>query len=171
MNGPGTSRPAVTVHTDGGCKPNPGVGAWAAVLVSGKHRHEISGAEPATTNNRMELMAAIRSLRALNRPCEVQIHTDSEYLRNGITQWIQGWKRNGWKTKDRQPVKNRDLWQELDEQVGRHTVHWHWLKGHAGHRENERCDQLATLALEKLRRERTPAELKAALADLLAQEG
>lgn len=155
--------PSVTIHTDGGCKPNPGAGAWAAVLVSGKNRLEISGAEAATTNNRMELTAAIRSLQRLNRSCRVRLFTDSEYLRNGITKWIAGWKRNGWRTAEKEPVKNRDLWQALDEQVGRHDVEWHWLKGHAGHRENERCDELATKAMSALRREKSPGELKAAL--------
>jgi ribonuclease HI len=162
-------RPSVTIHTDGGCQGNPGPGAWAAVLVSGRHRHEITGSELATTNNRMELCAAIQSLRILNRPCEVLLYTDSEYLRNGITKWIQGWKRNGWKTASRDPVKNRDLWQALEEQGLRHRIEWRWLKGHAGHRENERCDQLATRAMDALHQAHSREALKAALLQFEAE--
>lgn len=124
----------------------------------------------ATTNNRMELGAAIGALKALNRPCEVRLFTDSEYLRNGITKWIQGWKRNGWRTSQREPVKNRDLWQRLDEQVQRHKVEWHWLKGHAGHTENERCDVLAGKAMQAIRRDHSPEKLKQALRDFLATQ-
>lgn len=162
--------PKVTIHTDGGCQGNPGPGAWAAVLVSGPHRLEVTGSELATTNNRMELGAAIGALKALNRSCQVRLFTDSEYLRNGITKWIQGWKRNGWRTSQREPVKNRDLWQLLDEQVQRHTVEWHWLKGHAGHTENERCDVLAGKAMQAVRRENSPETLKQALKEFLATQ-
>jgi ribonuclease HI len=133
----------VTIHTDGACSGNPGPGGWGAILSFGEHEKELMGGEPHTTNNRMELMAAISALEALKRPCTVDLHTDSQYLRNGITQWIKGWKRNGWHTADKKPVKNVDLWQRLDAALGPHTVHWHWVKGHAGHAENERADELA----------------------------
>ncbi len=155
--------PKVTIHTDGGAAPNPGAGAWAAVLQYGSNAWEISGAVPATTNNRMELQAAIQALRALNRPCAVTLYTDSDYVRQGITSWITGWKRNGWKTAAKEPVKNRDLWIELDGFAVRHQIEWKWLKGHAGHRWNERCDELATRAMDRLRREHSPAQLRAAL--------
>jgi ribonuclease HI len=154
----------VIIHTDGGCEGNPGPGGWAAVLRHGEHVREIAGAEPATTNNRMELRAAIEALRALKQPCTVKIFTDSEYLRNGITAWIKGWKARGWITKDKQPVKNADLWRELDAVGARHHVTWGWLKGHAGHADNERCDVLARAAIQKLRGQFSPAELKSALA-------
>ncbi len=131
---------------------------------------EVTGSELATTNNRMELGAAIGALKALKRSCQVRLFTDSEYLRNGITKWIQGWKRNGWRTSQREPVKNRDLWQALDEQVQRHTVEWHWLKGHAGHTENERCDVLAGKAMQTVRRENSPEKLKQALKEFLASQ-
>lgn len=140
----------VTIHTDGACRGNPGPGGWAAALACGGHRREISGAEPDTTNNRMELRAAIEALNALKRPCEVELFTDSEYLRNGITAWLFTWKKNGWVTKAKRPVKNEDLWRALDEASSRHKIKWNWLKGHAGHAANERCDQLATAALAKL---------------------
>jgi ribonuclease HI len=150
----------VTIHTDGGCRGNPGPGGWGVVLASGKRTKELSGGEPATTNNRMELTAAIRGLQALKRPCEVTIYTDSQYLRNGIMKWVSTWKRNGWMTLKKQPVKNRDLWIALDESVGRHKVTWRWLKGHAGHPGNERCDELANAAIEETCRRFSPAELK-----------
>jgi ribonuclease HI len=155
----------VTIHTDGGCQGNPGPGGWAAVLVCGPHRKTLSGGVPATTNNRMELQAAIEALAVLNKPCEVEFFTDSNYLKDGITKWINGWKRNGWKTKAREPVKNEDLWRRLDAVLAPHTVAWRWLKGHAGHSGNEQCDQLATAAIEAVRREHSPQELKRALAD------
>jgi len=139
--------PHVTIYTDGACAGNPGPGGWGAVLVSGRHRRELSGFEPATTNNRMELMGAIAALRTLTAPCEVDLHTDSQYLRNGMHEWLARWKRNGWKTADRKPVKNDDLWRALDELAATHRIRWHWLKGHAGHPENERCDQLANAAI------------------------
>ncbi|MGD9828115.1 MAG: ribonuclease HI [Hyphomicrobiaceae bacterium] len=141
----------VTIFTDGACSGNPGPGGWGAVLLYGGHRKEISGAEPETTNNRMELMAAIAALETLKRPCPVDLFTDSAYLRNGITAWIAGWKRNGWRTADKKPVKNVDLWQRLEEARAPHQVEWHWLKGHAGHEENERADELARAAVKALR--------------------
>ena len=133
----------VTIYTDGACSGNPGPGGWGAILTLGDTRKEIFGGEEHTTNNRMELMAAIASLEALKRPCTVDLHTDSQYLRNGIMTWIKNWKRNGWRTADKSPVKNVDLWKRLDEALGQHTVHWHWVKGHAGHAQNERADELA----------------------------
>ena len=135
--------PIVEIFTDGACKGNPGPGGWGAVIRSGEREKEISGGEPLTTNNRMELLAAIRSLEALKRPCEVILHTDSVYVRDGITKWIHGWRRNGWRTADRKPVKNAELWQELEEAASRHTVDWRWVKGHSGHPENDRADALA----------------------------
>ena len=150
----GSGLPQVVVHTDGGCRGNPGLGAWACILDHAGLRWERSGAVPDTTNNRMELQAAIEALRLLNRPCLVALYTDSDYLRQGITAWIKGWKRNGWVTSTKDPVKNRDQWEELDRLSGRHTIHWHWLKGHAGHPLNERCDLLANRAMDAFRRER-----------------
>ena len=126
-----------------GCSPNPGPGGWGAILRYGGHEKESDGGEPATTNNRMEIMAAIRGLESLTRPSVVHVHTDSVYLRNGITRWLPGWKRNGWKTSDKKPVKNSDLWTRLDGAARQHTVEWFWVKGHAGHPENERADELA----------------------------
>jgi ribonuclease HI len=137
------SEPHVVIHTDGACSGNPGPGGWGAILAFGKHVKELKGGELHTTNNRMELMAAISALEALKRPCLVDIHTDSEYLRNGIMRWIQQWKRNGWRTAEKKPVRNVDLWQRLDELAAKHRIRWHWLKGHAGHKLNERADELA----------------------------
>ncbi len=153
----------VLIHSDGGCHGNPGPGGWAAVLLHGKHTRELSGGVAATTNNRMELMAAIEALRCLKEACEIDFHTDSQYVRNGITQWLRGWKRNGWRTSTKQPVKNADLWRELDGATERHTIRWHWVKAHAGHRDNERCDQLANEAIAKIKSTHTPAQLKAML--------
>jgi ribonuclease HI len=133
----------VEIFTDGACKGNPGPGGWGAVIRSGAHEKEISGGEPLTTNNRMELLAAIRAFEALKRPCEVTLWTDSVYVRDGITKWIHGWRRNGWKTADRKPVKNAELWQALLDAAAPHKVDWRWVKGHAGHPENERADKLA----------------------------
>jgi ribonuclease HI len=133
----------VIVHTDGACSGNPGPGGWGVVLEWNDHVKELKGGEPHTTNNRMELMAAISALEALKRPCSVEVHTDSQYLRSGVTGWLAGWKRNGWRTADKKPVKNIDLWQRLDAAATRHRVSWHWVKGHAGHDLNERADQLA----------------------------
>jgi ribonuclease HI len=133
----------VEIFTDGACKGNPGPGGWGAVIRSGAHEKEISGGEPLTTNNRMELLAAIRALEALKRPCEVLLWTDSIYVRDGISKWIHGWRRNGWKTADRKPVKNAELWQALLDAAAPHKIDWRWVKGHAGHPENERADRLA----------------------------
>jgi ribonuclease HI len=134
----------VTIHTDGACSGNPGPGGWGVILQWAGHTRELHGGEAHTTNNRMELMAAITALETLKRPCVVDLHTDSQYLRQGITGWIHGWKRNGWRTADKKPVKNADLWQRLDAAVNRHTtIHWHWVRGHAGHDLNERADKLA----------------------------
>jgi ribonuclease HI len=133
----------VEIFTDGACKGNPGPGGWAAVIRAGAKEKEVSGGEPLTTNNRMELLAAIRGLEALKRPCKVALYTDSIYVRDGITKWIHGWRRNGWKTADRKPVKNAELWQELVEAAAPHRIEWHWVKAHAGHPENERADKLA----------------------------
>ena len=137
------AKPPVTIYTDGACSGNPGPGGWGAVLISGPHRKEICGGEPQTTNNRMELAAAIAALDALKKPSRVDLHSDSEYLRNGISMWIESWKRNGWRTSAKQPVKNVELWQRLDAARQRHEVNWHWVRGHAGHTENERADELA----------------------------
>ena len=141
----------VTVFTDGACSGNPGPGGWGAILMSGGHRKELRGSEANTTNNRMELSAAIGALEALKKPSIVALHTDSNYLKDGITKWIFGWKRNGWKTADKKPVKNEDLWKRLDLALKTHTIEWHWVKGHAGHPENERADELARLAISELR--------------------
>ncbi|MEZ5785352.1 MAG: ribonuclease HI [Xanthobacteraceae bacterium] len=141
----------VIIHTDGACSGNPGPGGWGAILEWNGHRKEIRGGEPLTTNNRMELTAAIAALDALTRPCTVELHTDSQYLRDGITKWIHGWKRNGWRTADRKPVKNIDLWQRLDAALARHAIRWHWVRGHAGHDLNERADELAREAISELR--------------------
>jgi ribonuclease HI len=133
----------LTIYTDGACSGNPGPGGWGAILIYGEHRKELNGGERDTTNNRMELLAAIESLEALKRPSTVDLFTDSAYVKNGITSWIHGWKRNGWKTADKKPVKNVELWQRLDAALASHKVSWHWVKGHAGHPENERADELA----------------------------
>jgi ribonuclease HI len=146
-----TTGPHVIVHTDGACSGNPGPGGWAAILTYGEHEKELSGGEPHTTNNRMELMAAIAALEALKRPSTVELHTDSKYVHDGISQWIHSWKRNGWRTADKKPVKNADLWQRLDTALAHHDVHWRWVKGHAGHDMNERADALARQAIKQLR--------------------
>ncbi len=145
-----TARKKVQIFTDGACSGNPGPGGWGALLRHGRHEKELSGAEAQTTNNRMELMAAIAALEALKEPCEVDLFTDSQYLRQGITEWIHGWKKNGWKTSGKKPVKNADLWQRLEEATARHDIRWHWVKGHAGHAENERADALARKAARRL---------------------
>ena len=138
-----SDKPKVVIHTDGACSGNPGPGGWGAILQSGQHRKELKGGEAHTTNNRMELMAAISALEALKKPCVVDLTTDSQYVRLGITGWIHGWKKNGWRTADKKPVKNVDLWQRLEAALGEHRINWHWVKGHAGHAMNERADQLA----------------------------
>lgn len=159
---------SVVVHSDGACHGNPGPGGWAAVLVSGPHRKELSGGVPATTNNRMELQAAIEALAVLKQSCDVEFHTDSNYLRDGITKWMHGWKRNGWRTQGKQPVKNEDLWRRLDEVVSAHTVKWHWVKGHAGDAGNERCDELATAAILEEKRIHSRDQLKESLREFNA---
>ena len=141
----------VIIHTDGACKGNPGPGGWGAIIQFGDKTKEMSGGEPLTTNNRMELTAAIMALEALTRPCKIDLHTDSKYVMDGITGWIHGWKARGWKTADKKPVKNDDLWKRLDVARARHEVKWHWVKGHAGHALNERADQLANLGIERMR--------------------
>ena len=138
----------VAIYTDGACSGNPGPGGWGAVLLYGEHRREISGASADTTNNRMELTAAIRALEALKRPSDVALYTDSTYVKDGITRWLPGWKAKGWRTASKSPVKNRDLWEALDALVQRHDVSWHWVRGHAGNLENERADTLAREALK-----------------------
>lgn len=143
--------PHVVIYSDGACSGNPGPGGWGAILTFGDHEKELKGGEPMTTNNRMELTAAISAFEALKRPCRVDLHTDSQYLRNGIMGWINTWKRNGWRTADQKPVKNVDLWQRLDAALKPHQVRWHWLRGHAGHNMNERADALARKAIAQLR--------------------
>jgi ribonuclease HI len=156
-----SARKPVVIYTDGACSGNPGPGGWAAILTWGDRCKEISGGEALTTNNRMELMAAISALEALKRASEVEIHTDSAYLKDGITRWIHGWKKNGWRTADKKPVKNADLWQQLDEARQHHEIEWHWLKGHAGHPENERADELAREAMAAFKPRREKAEPQA----------
>jgi ribonuclease HI len=140
----------VDIWTDGACSGNPGPGGWGAILMSGEHRKELLGGEPDTTNNRMELLAAISALEALKKPCIVTMHVDSQYVRQGITGWIHGWKRNGWKTADKKPVKNAELWIRLEEAASRHTIDWQWVKGHAGDPMNERADELAREGIKSL---------------------
>ena len=135
--------PGVVIYTDGACSGNPGPGGWGALLMFGERTKEICGGEPATTNNRMELMAAIQALETLTKPCKVELHTDSQYVMKGISEWIHAWKRRAWRTADNKPVKNDDLWRRLDEARQRHDVQWRWVKGHAGHEHNERADALA----------------------------
>ncbi len=143
MPRPPTGRPKVIVFTDGACSGNPGPGGWGAILMSGPHRKELSGGEAMTTNNRMELLAAISALEALKQSSDVTLTTDSNYVKDGISKWIFGWKKKGWLTADKKPVKNAELWQRLDAARARHQVDWQWIKGHAGHTENERADELA----------------------------
>jgi ribonuclease HI len=133
----------VVIHTDGACSGNPGPGGWGAILDYNGTRKEIFGGAKDTTNNRMEIQAAYEALNTLKRPCEVEMHVDSQYVKDGITKWIHGWKKNGWKTADKKPVKNVELWQALDQAITRHTISWHWVKGHDGHPDNERADELA----------------------------
>jgi ribonuclease HI len=142
----------VVIYTDGGCAPtNPGPGGWAAILIKGEHQKELKGGEPYTTNNRMELIAAISGLEALTKACVVDIHTDSQYVRDGITKYINNWKRNGWRTAAKEPVKNQDLWQRLEAARDRHTVRWHWIKGHSGDQFNDRADELVREARDALK--------------------
>jgi ribonuclease HI len=147
----GGDLPHVEIFTDGACKGNPGPGGWGALIRMGAHEKELSGAENPTTNNRMELLAAIRGLEALTKPCRVTLSTDSMYVRDGITKWVHNWRRNGWRTADKKPVKNAELWQALCSAAERHRVDWKWVRGHSGHAENERVDQLACAAAESVR--------------------
>lgn len=144
----------VVIFTDGGCRGNPGPGGWGVVLRYGDHEKTFFGAEVETTNNRMELMAAIQALKLLREPCKVELHTDSQYLQKGITEWLKNWKKNNWKKADKKPVKNADLWAELDKQAARHKISWHWVKAHNGHRENEMADALANQAIDELLKSR-----------------
>jgi ribonuclease HI len=153
----------VVIHSDGACHGNPGPGGWAAVLACGPHTRELSGGVPATTNNRMELLAAIEALTTLKQPCAVEFYTDSNYLRDGITKWLKGWQRNGWRTQAKQPVKNEDLWRRLESVVAWHTIDWHWVKGHAGQAGNERCDALATAAIAAVKQRYSREQLAVAL--------
>ena len=141
----------VVIYTDGACSGNPGPGGWGAILTYGNHRRELHGGEAETTNNKMELTAAIKALEALKRKSRVELYTDSVYVKNGISEWIHNWKRRGWKTADRKPVKNVELWQHLDQLSARHDISWHWVKGHAGHPENERADELARLGMAEFK--------------------
>ena len=154
----------VTIYSDGACQGNPGPGGWAAVLIYGKVRREISGACPATTNNRMELAAAVEALRTLKEPCEVDFHTDSQYVQLGMRDWLPKWKTKGWR-RGKKPVKNLDLWQTLDDEAARHKIRWHWVRGHSDQPENERCDELATQAIERIRAELGHDALDRALTD------
>ena len=142
--------PNVDAFTDGACRGNPGPGGWGVVLKSGGQVKELSGGEPATTNNRMELKAAIEALAALKKPCRVALYTDSVYVRSGITEWLPAWRARGWRTADKKPVKNKDLWEELSALAAKHEVSWHWIKGHSGHPENERADELANLGIDTM---------------------
>ena len=146
-----TDLPAVTIYTDGACSGNPGPGGWGALLIFGGREKELSGGETLTTNNRMELTAAIMALEGLTRPCTVDLFTDSQYVRDGITKWLRNWKTRGWRTADKKPVKNEDLWRRLDELAGQHEIEWIWVKGHAGHDGNERADALANRGAESVR--------------------
>lgn len=145
-----SAKPHVTIYTDGACSGNPGPGGWGAVLISGGKEKDLKGGEADTTNNRMELMGAIEALRALKKPCKVDLYTDSTYVRKGIMEWIHSWKKNGWKTADKKPVKNVELWQELEEAAKKHEVTWHWVKGHSGHPLNERADELARAGIKSI---------------------
>ncbi len=160
----------VIIHSDGGCQGNPGPGGWAATLSSGPHYLEICGGVPATTNNRMELQGAIEALKVLKEACAVDFYTDSAYVKNGVTAWVKNWKRNGWKTKEKKPVKNADLWRELDALAVKHEVKWHWLKGHAGHAGNERCDELANLEMAKIKKNFSREQLQVLLAEFSAKD-
>jgi ribonuclease HI len=139
----------VHIYSDGACKGNPGKGGWGALLVAGEHRKEICGGEADTTNNRMEMTAVIRALESLKRPSDVAVHTDSQYVQKGISEWLPGWKRRNWRTAEGKPVKNQDLWQQLDTLAQRHRIEWHWVRGHAGHPENERADALANQGVQQ----------------------
>lgn len=160
----------VKIYSDGGCVGNPGPGGWAALLVHEEKQKLISGGELATTNNRMELTAAIEALRALKVPCEVEFFTDSQYLRKGISEWVALWKRRKWQTINKTPVANAELWRELDTLAARHKVTWHWVRGHSGHVENEKCDEAARAEIDKIRSKFTKLEMKSALEEFLAKK-
>ena len=160
----------VVIHSDGGCEGNPGPGGWAAVLRYGDKAREIYGGTTATTNNRMELQAAIEALNALKVTCAVEFHTDSQYVRQGITEWLPAWKSKGWRTAKRKRVKNEDLWRELETAASRHTIEWNWVKGHAGNPDNERCDQLAGDAIRRVLKDYSKEQLAAALAEFQNRE-
>jgi ribonuclease HI len=159
----------VVIHTDGACQGNPGPGGWAAILECEGHARELSGGIPATTNNRMELQAVIEALNVLKEPCEIEFYTDSEYVKNGVSKWLANWKHNGWRTKSKQAVKNEDLWRAVDSSVAKHEVEWRWLKGHAGHAGNERCDLLAVEEIAKIRKLFKPEQLQALLVEFVAK--
>ncbi len=142
----------IAIYTDGACRGNPGPGGWGVLLIYGNHEKTLSGAEVATTNNRMELMAAIQGLAAVSDACKIDLYTDSQYVQKGISIWIEGWKARGWRKADKSPVKNSDLWKALDAEASRHQVKWHWVKGHSGHPENDRVDQLANEAIDEMMR-------------------
>ena len=161
----------VTIHTDGGCTGNPGPGGWGAILSYGGQRKELSGGVIATTNNRMELQAAIAALSTLKEPCEVDFYTDSQYLRQGITEWIAGWKRKGWMTTTKQPVKNAEQWKALDELTATHRIRWHWVRGHTGNAGNERCDELCQAAIEGVRLRHSAAAIADALRKFQQERG
>jgi ribonuclease HI len=150
----------VTLYSDGACEGNPGPGGWAAILTYGQYTKEISGGIPATTNNRMELKAAVEGLKALKEPCEVEFFTDSQYVQTGISDWLKDWKSRGWKTRDKKAVKNEKFWRELDAESAKHHIDWKWLKGHAGHEMNERCDLLARTEIMKIKQQFNPDQLK-----------
>jgi len=155
------SNKRVAIHTDGACAGNPGPGGWGALLDYNGTIKELCGGEAETTNNRMELKAAIEALNALKRPCQVEMHVDSQYVKDGITKWIHGWQKNGWKTADKKPVKNVELWQALAEAIKRHDMSWHWVKGHAGHAENERADELARQGMAPYKKSATKRDVEA----------
>ena len=159
----------VVIHSDGACHGNPGPGGWAAILEYGPYNRELSGGVPATTNNRMELQAAIEAFSALKEPCEVDFYTDSEYVKNGVSAWLSIWKHNGWRTKSKRSVKNEELWRALDIHVSKHKVKWFWLKGHAGHVGNERCDQLANAEIAKIKKSFSADQLKLLLSQFSAK--
>lgn len=139
----------VTIYTDGACSGNPGPGGWGAILRYGEHEKELNGGEAETTNNRMEMMAVIEALSALNKSCDIDLYTDSVYVKDGVTKWLEGWKAKNWRTASKKPVKNQDLWERIDSEIQRHNINWHWVKGHAGHPENERADELARAGIPK----------------------
>lgn len=161
----------VVLYSDGACEGNPGPGGWAVILTYYQHQREISGGVPATTNNRMELTAAVEGLKALKEPCEVEFFTDSQYVQNGVSEWLKDWKIRGWKTKEKKAVKNEDLWRKLDTESAKHRMTWRWLKGHAGHQMNERCDLLAKSEILKIRQSYSQDQLRSHLAEFARNSG